>query len=683
MSRAKSFRPADAEALRSDALVRLESLATIQTMSRTQLLKLQSQFGFGAEWGRIEIPASFMPPGRHREHSRRVFDFRDIANGNDAAIAAVTKLMCLRWLVPVGQSSEPPSTSTLSGTLRELKRLLPLALAKPSEDPSKIWSRLKSSDLYSVLPVSANGTDFGAIFRSFKERGLLEDVVDISIDRGARRQERSRKGKPAPRKNRPQVAPFLHLPDRFVAECGWRCIWLVKSLAPTLIDLLASIFESQRLRMDVQSREAHKQFKQLVAERICNWTWLDAARRPIDSLPFTLFLRSRAGLKASEKSRLMAWPPQTLADLWALLALVQGANAFIVGISGGPRHGEILSQTRKILIESSQGFRLGGKTYKLIFNDAGADRDWPAPALAVAAVLQQVRLASCVRQAAKVYGYPREGEELWVRLPMHTVKDTGAPLGTLEVSIKNLVSAFGLQDALSGQTIRETNLHLHRLRKTTARIVGLTLTNAIQVLMDLFGHEDPEMTLRYLLSNQDIAEEARAVAEAQTIMFAVTAIEDAQKGGGGGASTLRDRVAEFAKLRGIEKLDAKSVDELARDLTENGQYWELVRPGVLCTKLPGQIGACNGKQGAPDSSRCKSTCQNRYEMAANLSGVDATIARILEHLQKALDEDEPMLAEQWRGQLVQNIFRFDSLREKWGQHPLVAEELARLASQKA
>jgi hypothetical protein len=161
-------------------------------------------------------------------------------------------------------------------------------------------------------------------------------------------------------------------------------------------------------------------------------------------------------------------------------------------------------------------------------------------------------------------------------------------------------------------------------------------------------------------------------------MFATEAIVEADEGGGAAAKMVQNRVTEFARLRGVDKLDAKSIDELARDLTENGQYWELVRPGVLCTKLPGQIGACNGKQGAADSSRCKSTCGNRYEMAANKAGVDATISRILEHLQMAIDDDEPMLAEQWRGQLVHNVMRFDSLRAKWSEHPVVAEELERL-----
>jgi hypothetical protein len=249
-------------------------------MGRSQLLELQARFGFGDVWGLIQIPALFMPAGRHQQRSRRVFDFRQVANGDDAAIAAVTRLMCLRWLVPVGASSEPPATSTLAGMLRQLKRLLALALASKSDDPEKIWSRLTASDLYSILPVTANGTDFGAMFRSFKEQGLLEDVIDVSWDRTVRRQERSRKGKAVPSADRKQVAPFLHLPDRFVAECGWRCIWVVKSLAPSLLGLLDLIFDSQELRADVQDVEAHAQFREAAARRISSWIWLDSGGAP-------------------------------------------------------------------------------------------------------------------------------------------------------------------------------------------------------------------------------------------------------------------------------------------------------------------------------------------------------------------------------------------------------------------
>jgi hypothetical protein len=298
--------------------------------------------------------------------------------------------------------------------------------------------------------------------------------------------------------------------------------------------------------------------------------------------------------------------------------------------------------------------------------------------MAAVAVLQQLRIARLAQAVSKAYGFDNRGENLWVQMPTQKKAIVGLPLNTIGAGLKRLVAAFGLQDLLPRTTIRERNIHAHRMRKTTGRIVGLALANAVQVLMDLYGHEDPEMTVGYLLSNPDIAEEAKAVAQAQTLMFAADAIAHADEAGGPAADTLRKDIESFARLRGLTKLDAASIDELARDRTEGGLYWELVRPGVLCTKLPGQVGACNRKQGSPDPSHCKSDCDHRLEQAAQKENVNRTIERVLAHIERAIANDEPLAEQQWRGQLVANIFRFNDLREKWSTHPIVADELKRM-----
>src|SRR5690606_10945730 len=104
------------------------------------LITLQFALGFGATWGVIDIPKHYMPAGSFQKQSKRVFDFRDAANNFDPAIAAVTRLAILRWLVPIGQSSRPCTASTLAEDLSTLRRVLRLALSKEAPDSSRIWS---------------------------------------------------------------------------------------------------------------------------------------------------------------------------------------------------------------------------------------------------------------------------------------------------------------------------------------------------------------------------------------------------------------------------------------------------------------------------------------------------------------------------------------------------------------
>ena len=662
-----------AEAKRVDALASIKDMAKIKAMPKEQIVALLGAFGFGNVYGRIEIPRDYMPAGKRRLPSGRIFDFREVLAGKDRVLLAVMRVICLRWLIPMGTATEPCTGSTFAKTVGTLRRICTLLVNTP-DDSLEVWGRLTYEDVATLLSGNALD-DVVNIFRTLVARKLLDDTIRLPARRWPGEIERSRKNQPEPESNAKKKNPYLPLADVFVSEFGWRCAWLAKNLGPLLLDVMESIYKSCEIRTDQVRKEAIRDFNAAASRKLGRRKWIDSNGAPL-AIPFEIRLTTRHRKARGEQSAAMPWPPETLPDLWQLVSLLQGAHIFIVALSGGPRAGELLSIKKSALKTVRGKERVEGRTYKLVFNEQGKERDWPAPQLTIAAVSQQVRLAGMTQLAAKRYGNIVQGDHLWVLLAKKDLSKCGLPLNDIDSILWRMVKVFNLVHLFDSSSTRDRRLHPHRIRKATGRLVGLALSNGLHALMDLFGHEDPEMTVAYLLSNPDIAEEAKAVANAQTIMFASEAISDSANNSGNAAKHVKESAAAYAKLRGKSSLDASDIDELARDLTENGRYWELVRPGVLCTKLPGQTGKCNGSPASPDSSRCRVGCGYRLERAAERENVDRTIERQVEHLERAIKEDEPLVAERWRGQIVANLFRFESVKAKWASHPRIAEIIA-------
>jgi len=118
---------------------------------------------------------------------------------------------------------------------------------------------------------------------------------------------------------------------------------------------------------------------------------------------------------------------------------------------------------------------------------------------------------------------------------------------------------------------------------------------------------------------------------------------------------------------------ATEVRELAEILTMQGRTWQLVRPGVLCTKAIGQAGPCNKKRGQPEPARCQTKCDYRLEEAWHRKDVDATIAEAVQLYEDELSRGEDLVAELWAGQVRANIGRFPDLETKWMANPKVRE----------
>ena len=159
-------------------------------------------------------------------------------------------------------------------------------------------------------------------------------------------------------------------------------------------------------------------------------------------------------------------------------------------------------------------------------------------------------------------------------------------------------------------------------------------------------------------------------------MLAEHVIENADHNGGPAAPPIARAVAVAKARKGEDVFGAQDVRELAEILTLGGRTFQLVRPGVVCTKQVQQAGACNKKVGRPEPSRCRSACSYRLEDAANRVDVDGAIAESVSNYEKAKFNKDEIQEALWEGQIRTHLPRFDDLRIKWSQHPVVASLLA-------
>ena len=245
----------------------------------------------------------------------------------------------------------------------------------------------------------------------------------------------------------------------------------------------------------------------------------------------------------------------------------------------------------------------------------------------------------------------------------------GAKLLTFSSFMNAFVTKLGLRELLTEDNPR---MHIHRFRKSLARIVALSLVNSPMILMDCFGHEDPEMTIRsYILSDRNIAREVLVIQRELVVMLAVDAANNAEELGGPAGEKLRERKAAFLKRLGKSEFEPQDAYEFARRETFDGRTWMMVSPGIYCTLPHGASGPCGKRQGGINPSYCQSGCDNQLLTEHSKAIVDDAIAEIVTNLQRAEFDDEPMLIAQWAGQLRNWLYRWEELTAKWEAHPLV------------
>jgi len=550
--------------------------------------------------------------------------------------------------------------------MRVLALMASQGISKPGRREGHVFSHLETQE----VALLNRGRRIDGVLAKLDYAASRYGWQDVPQSLSYGELEKDRRGAESP-KSPPASGPgYLPLPDAFVAEAGWRLLWLIEKLGPPLLACarqMVLVCEATPLQVPGENYFTLKSRRITALERLLkDWTWTSPSDGAVLSgLPFELAL----GGKGKQRS-LFAWPPRLPGDVVELVKLLQVAHLFVFLMSTGGRISEALSLERGCIFETSDEVsRAQGRTYKLVFNDNGQVRDWPLPAVGTSALRQQQELAEALDALGWLYTLEdadtlsEERTALWVRIG----SKGEAMKGEHRDHFQQMVQALGLTEMLQG-----TPLHSHRFRKSIARLIALAIAaGAPKILMDLFGHQSIEMTLHYVLSDPVIKSEMEEVAKAQVVMLAEKALSDIEHNGGPAAEKLRSVLLAERARHGSQFGEAE-MHSLAQTLTFGGKVWRLVRPGVMCTKGPQQSGPCNKRLGHPEPARCRSRCDHRLEDAALRDDVDGLLRESVAHLERSLSEDDDITAELWRGQILENINRFSDLRDRWAAHPLVA-----------
>jgi hypothetical protein len=397
-------------------------------------------------------------------------------------------------------------------------------------------------------------------------------------------------------------------------------------------------------------------------------------------------------LQTVEKS---SWPPRYYSEIQGLFAAMQRAHLFVVLISEGARHSEVVDMRRDCVVYARNGMPYAnGRTFKLVERLDGEEREWVLPDVAAQAIEQQARLVALVEKLESMMptshenppldGQP-ESMHLWAQLGSGGQGDVSQPLNDLRNSLRLFAKTLLMDEKPGG-----INIHAHRFRKTLARLCGLALTHSPKILQDVFGHKSIEMTLYYIMTDKSFSDEVIKVTRELRVMRAkelvedIVAAEDAQSqglcnlplGGYGGPAALTMHQAIHAHKiqvhRRGEEWGADSALELAHILTMNGENWSYPRPGVICTKSIGETGACSKSRGYPEPSNCHQDCNHRLEEPIARRDVDLVLDALVRDYQASGEQGDLMTQAYLGDQIRQEVVRFQDLQAKWMQNPVVA-----------
>ncbi|MFN5156323.1 MAG: hypothetical protein ACK5Y8_16240 [Betaproteobacteria bacterium] len=524
--------------------------------------------------------------------------------------------------------------------------------------------------------------------------------------------------------------PHLPLPDDYVAQMGQRSLWIIEHLGPFLLDVGEELLTEWRKSAHVgnSSKSSRKKIllSVLAARNAGDPTDLASAPLRCPEPPFTIRL-STHGEKAGRRFKSAAaanasddgdadeclepikWPPHNLAHFTGLCGVLQGAHFFIASMAMAARQSESMDLRRDCVVYGNDGqWRAAGRTFKLVQAFEGEIRDWDLPEAAARAIEQQARLARMLEQMPWTDDLSAllnpeftafKGDHLWCRIGSGGTNPREVPRDPNKF-LRKFARMLDMDAEPSGQPLRT-----HRFRKTIARLAALAIDEAPLMLKHLFGHKDIEMTLHYILADKALAAEIEQIIKELHMMRAKAPVEafvarlvnsearkhgadeiDVDYAGYGGkavdrlADTVeryRDQAVAGGRMRNSsEDFGADQIDDVVRILTGDGTYFNLVRPGVFCTKRLGEWGPCSRKKGQADRSNCQETCDHRLEEPWLRADADGCVADALAGYERAMVDDEVLLQSFWADQVRRNVVRFEDLRAKWMQHPVIAQIMA-------
>lgn len=644
--------------------------AEIVLMDRDELVALQNALGYGSTWGEWLCPAQWLPPTLRNLSKRRVaMPCRDDA---DSVIWTEFLRLALTRSLVRGPKAGIAACSTVRGELEAAIRLVPLLKAR-DVTPNRFWSALTVREIEAVTLLAKN---LLSTIRFYFNTGYLSDQpVGSPLDDGVT--ERNRFGEPVRTHKVDMGRQWQPLPDEFVGECGYRVIWFIKTLGPPLLKLFQAVVNAETAPPGPQTRipgkRASRTTKRATARArnaiIRAWRWEDPNGNEIRELPFDFVMKTRTGHPASAKDGRtfedFSWPLKGYWDLINFVSLLQSCHAWLLCLLNGPRASSVFSLQEDCLqVQGDGSFRLSGMQYKTRAGRLGRARDWPVPALLVQAIQQQILLSKLVKQLANPDDPGGLGRHIFVAMNKGVL---GQELKTINSNLTLLAERFGLLSMLE----KGERVHTHRFRKTIARLIALSLTSAQTILMDLFGHDDPEMSLRrYILSDKLILADVQRVQRELVVLLAKDAIDSADELGGMMGGRVRQAIGEYKRVERKSELDPKDVFELAETLTLNGSSWAVVMPGIICALPVGATGPCAQRQGGRDPANCQAGCDHQLLLAFNKTECADNVAWIIANLQRAVDE-ESATVEMWVGQLENWLYRWSDVYSNWSSHDLV------------
>lgn len=589
------------------------------------------------------IPLEWASGGPSKQIGQRTFDFstalpigwdRD-EDRAEATLRRLKRLAALFFLrtVRVGKKySDPPKPSTILRNLKNIARAAKFTLSNASEkspletkcpDGKSIFSHLSPAEMERIKERCKN---FGhAVIPRLNGLYSIDAFDDWpSSDVGKRKYD----------------SPNVILPfnDEFTSAVCSAAMWTMDILGPELIacwnDLLRFTEQDQRVAKNSYMR----------VEFVKNWE--GKFLKPGTELRYLYRLKTREeeGLTSAPFAK---WPPHGRMGLKGMLSRLQEAHGILISFAIGPRDGEVTDLPRDCLKQVFDGSVLVGQTFKLSASPLGTTRHWPLPKVVVQAIEQQQQLAEALDPGGSYLFVPFARRE--------SIKD-GKRSG---LNLASFAEKVALRDGTALIDICDGNANSHRFRKTVVRLAALSLVGANQILFDILGHRDPEMTLNYILSDPNLQDDIRQIAREANLVLAKDAITHSETNGGPAA----ERVDEFAKRlyprSGPSELDIQELDHAAEVLSQGGRVM-LVRPGILCTKTFNQSGPCTQRAGKPDIGNCDVGCQHRLELEAAKQDHRKSIEQILANI----PPEGHFMRNWWQGQLVAHLMPFVDLRSE-------------------
>ena len=297
------------------------------------------------------------------------------------------------------------------------------------------------------------------------------------------------------------------------------------------------------------------------------------------------------------KKEFTSWPVDTLDGVKSLLWLCQVANAIILNTATGGRISEMKTLDRDPLVALNGEEYLTGYTFKESANVTGSERHWPLPELAVEAVRKQKSLHETL-------GY--QGDKLWV---------PGGNSTTGIASLDVILPTFGRSvKTLDGEPLGEidNNISSHRFRKTMARLIGLCLEGASEVLYTVLGHNNIEVTMGYMLSSPKFASDADIVRREVQHVRRKKLIGEIDDCGGLAANTIRTtkkNMTEIAIKHGISPDASEILKAILPTIIK-------IKENTYCTTALNENGLCSMGKEIRDIGACPANCIYRLEAAA-------------------------------------------------------------------